>query len=168
MPLDFIYDIESVKLPPDQEIKELIKKLLKDPTIFHPRSLIFRPMSIDKLKALAVSIKLDGLKHKITKTIDLNDGKVKIIEGKNRYICCLLVNIAPRYKYKNNLTEIEKIFYVVRENLNRKHYKRNEEIVIGVYMATEIEKLMKAEKLKSPDQHKTQEQLNKNRKIKAV
>ncbi len=36
---DFIYDIESVKLPPDQEIKELIKKLLKDPTIFHPRSL---------------------------------------------------------------------------------------------------------------------------------
>ncbi len=58
---DFIYDIESIKLPPDQEIKELIKKLLKDPTIFHPRSLIFRPMRIDKIKALALDIKLNGL-----------------------------------------------------------------------------------------------------------
>ena len=154
-------NIESIELPPDQEIRAIIKKLLKDPTIFHPRSLIFRPMKIDKLKTLAVDIKLNGLKHKITKTKDIKDGKIKIIDGKNRYIACKIVNVPTRYKYKNDLTEIEKIFFVVRENLTRKHYKRNEEIIIGVYVVIEVEKLWEIRELTLVNQHENQEQLNK-------
>ncbi len=118
-------------------------------------------MSIDKIKTLAVDIKLNGLQHKITKTKDIKDGKIKIIDGKNRYIACKIVNVAPRYKHKNDLTEIEKIFYVVRENLNRKHYKRNEEIIIGVYVVIEVEKLWKIRELTLVNQHENQEQLNK-------
>ena len=164
-------NIESIELPPDQEIRAIIKKLLKDPTIFHPRALLFGLMSIDNLKVLAVDIKLNGIRHKIVKTKDIQDGKIKIIDGKNRYIACILIGLTPRYKYKNYLTEIEKIFFVVSENLNRKHYMKHEKIVIAEFMIQELKKLRKAnesKELNPINQNSTQKQLNQNKKIKTL
>ncbi len=96
-------------------LQQLIsRKLGKKEKVFHPRSLIFRRMKIDKLKTLGVDISLNGLKHKITKTIDIKDGKEKIIEGKNRYISCMIVNV-DFYRNTDSTSSLEGLKDKLRE-----------------------------------------------------
>jgi len=134
-------DVNIIKLPEDKEIQEIIEKVMNDPTLFHPYNRPFRAMNIANFKTLALDIKLNGLEHKIIKTIDRNDGIIKILDGKLRYIACIIANVVPLYEYRKELSEIQKILLVISKNLNRRHYKLHEKIKIAHFLYAEIKRL---------------------------
>lgn len=131
----------KVKLPPDNIIKELIDNTKDDKTLFHPLTFEFPLMSFKRIKVLVLDIKLNGLERKITKTKDRNDGKIKIIDGRQRYIACLVADVKPQYEIRKDLSEIGKILFVVSVNLHRRHLKLPAMVKIAYNLYNRIKEL---------------------------
>ena len=132
---------KEIKLPLDNEIKKLIDNTKDDKTLFHPLAFEFPLMSFKRIKALAISIKLNGLRHKITKAKDIKDGRTKIIDGRQRYIACLIADMKPEYEIKEDLSEIGKILFVWDVNINKRHLKLHILVKIAYNLYNQIKEL---------------------------
>ncbi len=148
-----ILEIMQVEILPDNEIKKLIETSKNNTELFHPLCLKFPLINIENLKALAIDIRLREQKEKIVKTEDNKDGKTKILDGRLRYIACQIVNVEPQYITKN-LTELEKIFFVMSKNLMRRDLKYYKKILICYSLYVEIKKLRSEEKKETTENPK--------------
>jgi len=79
--------------------------------------------------------------YKIIKTIDRNDGIVKIIDGKLRYIACIIANVVPIYEYRKDLSEFKKIMLTMSKNFNRRDLTLPEKIKIAHFLYAEVKRL---------------------------
>ncbi len=94
---------------------------------FHEVANIFPLMTNDELDELADDIKREGLLHPIT----LHEGK--ILDGRNRYIACLRIDVEPRYEeWKNGGSPVA---YVISENLKRRHLDESQRSMIATKLA---------------------------------
>src|SRR5690242_16836956 len=79
---------------------------------FHPYAAVVPMLGQVELNALAADIQSNGLKQPIV----LLDGK--ILDGRNRYKACLMVNVEPAFRDYNG--EGDPIDYIVSMNLCRR------------------------------------------------
>ncbi len=128
----------KVKLLSEQKTLELIETSKDNTELFHPLCLRFPLISIEDLKALAIDIKINGLRDKIIKTIDIKDGKLKILDGRLRYLASVIADVEIQCEQRENLTEVEKIFLVISKNLQRRDLKLHEKIEIAYYLYKEL------------------------------
>jgi len=102
---------------------------------YHPFSVFFSLYSEDKLKLLSESIR----KHGLDNPIILFEGK--ILDGRNRYLACLLAKVEPVFEeYDGN----DPIRFVIRQNIIRRHLSTSQRIAAATLIAN-LEKGQRAD-----------------------
>jgi ParB-like chromosome segregation protein Spo0J len=87
----------------------------------HPAADAFPLMPDDALQALADDIKSDGLMRPIVLLADDKHPEGRILDGRNRYLACLLAKVEPRFRMYDGPTDANSLaLYVTRENLLRR------------------------------------------------
>lgn len=107
-----------------KEFKEIIEFNEKE---YHEYANLFPMIPQDELKILADDIKQNGLVNPI---VLLNN---KIIDGRNRYEACKLVNIIP--KYITLSLDVDPLTYVISTNLKRRHLTIGQKADIAATLA---------------------------------
>jgi ParB-like chromosome segregation protein Spo0J len=105
----------------------------------HPCADVFTYINIQDIHALAENIKENGLKNKI----QINNGK--IIDGRNRFIACELVNVEKEFE-EIDLPEQDILNHVMSLNTHRRHLSESQRgwIAANIY---ENDKSLTQEKL---------------------
>lgn len=94
----------------------------------HPLADIMPLMEPSDLELLATDIKAHGLKGPIT----LYEGK--ILDGRNRFRACKLVEVEPRfYEFKNGADPTE---FILTANVFRRHLNESQRAMIAAKLAT--------------------------------
>jgi len=89
---------------------------------FHPAANIF-PLLEDAEQNHLVE---DLRKHGLLEDIETLDGQ--ILDGRNRYRCCLLAQIAPRFR---EVRVDDPVAYVISKNLHRRHLTPTQISMVG-------------------------------------
>ena len=90
----------------------------------HPAAAIFPLLEGDALLSLAEDIRANGLREPI-----LLDPDGSILDGRNRFLCCKLTGIEPRYQTWNG--EGSRLALIVSLNLHRRHLDVGQRAMIG-------------------------------------
>ena len=89
-------------------------------------------MEPDKIRELADDIKANGQQEPII----LHEGK--ILDGRNRYLACLLARVEPKTEFFENLPEAHQTTpqrWVVSLNLHRRHLDDSQRAMVGAKLA---------------------------------
>jgi len=92
------------------------------PYEFHELCLIFPRCSDEELQLLVADIRENGLLTPITRL----DGK--ILDGRNRYLACQMLNIEPKYE---DFTGKDPLAFVVSRNLCRRHLSESQRAMVA-------------------------------------
>jgi len=92
------------------------------PCEFHELCLIFPRCTDEELQLLVADIRENGLLTPITRY------KGKILDGRNRYLACQMLNIEPKYE---DFTGKEPLAFVVSRNLCRRHLSESQRAMIA-------------------------------------
>jgi hypothetical protein len=92
----------------------------------HPLADIFPKMTGSELGVLAVDIKNNGLRQKIT----LHDGK--ILDGRNRYRACEIAKVRPAFE---EFTGGDPLAFVISANLHRRHLNETQRGIVAAKLA---------------------------------
>ncbi|MDQ3255394.1 MAG: hypothetical protein M3R15_16090 [Acidobacteriota bacterium] len=93
----------------------------------HELSQILPMMSDGDLQTLADDIKENGQRAPIT----LLDGK--ILDGRNRYRACVMVDVKPRYKDFNG--DGDPLAFIISANINRRHLTESQRALVAAKIA---------------------------------
>lgn len=108
--------------------------------LFHERSSVFPLIEGDDFESLVEDIKEFG---------QLEEGalfKGKILDGRNRYRACKILNIPFRAKeYSGKMDPLD---YIISQNLHRRHLNKAQRSEIGLLLLEEEEKKAKERKAK--------------------
>jgi protein gp37 len=84
----------------------------------HPAAAIFPTLPDDELKQLADDIQRNGLQEPVVLTAD----RKVLVDGRNRYLACDMLNIEPVYDtLPEYYGETEILAYIVSANIRRRH-----------------------------------------------
>lgn len=84
----------------------------------HPAAAIFPALPDDELKQLADDIQRNGLQEPVMLTAD----RTILVDGRNRYLACDLLNIEPVYDtLPEYYGETEILAYIISANIRRRH-----------------------------------------------
>lgn len=108
--------------------------------LVHESANFFPMLSRMELEALALDIKLNGLKDPII--LFKKNGVDCIIDGRNRAMACHNIGVVPEYKYYEN--DESTIFeYVLSTNLHRRHLSNSQRACLAVNILPMIEEKKK-------------------------
>ena len=108
--------------------------------LVHESANFFPMLSSVELDALALDIKLNGLKDPII--IFKKNEFDYIIDGRNRAMACQKIGVVPEYKYYEN--DESTIFeYVLSTNLHRRHLSNSQRACLAVNILPMIEEKKK-------------------------
>jgi ParB-like chromosome segregation protein Spo0J len=127
---------------------------------FHPLADLFPVMNDESYKTLVADIKERGLRHPIILAPDESDeGKQKILDGRNRYRACLEAGVLPHFDDLRNGSAID---YVVSVNLIRRHLSTSQRAALAAKIeaakAAEIKAQERIRKTKAKSEEPTEEQ----------
>lgn len=102
---------------------------------WHEVANLFPLVSKEDLKALAKSIKENGLQNPVI----LLDGLV--LDGRNRLLACDIADVTPDFKEWKGLKGLTPLMWVVTQNLERRHLDAGQK----AFVAIEIERILAKE-----------------------
>lgn len=111
----------------DEPVQPKPEPVVKWNLEYHEYANLFPMISKDELKQLASDIKQKGLQEPIVLYED------KILDGRNRYEACKLVDIIPQYKHYDQ--EIDPLDYVISINIKRRHLDAGQKAAIASEIA---------------------------------